>query len=63
MELQLKELKLSQVYIHWQQQQKIAEENNWSYSKYLSSLSEIEIQKRHESRLKRRMKESSLPNG
>lgn len=59
--LQLKELKLAETNRCWQQQQEIAIKDNWSYSKYLSVLCELEIQKRHVARLKRRIKESALP--
>lgn len=58
--LQLKELKLAEINRCWQQQQEIAIKDNWSYSKYLSALCELEMQKRLTTRLKRRIKESSL---
>lgn len=61
--LQLKNLKLSSFNLHWQDSNEIAVKNNWEYSKYLSHLCDLEIQKREQNRLKRRIKESSLPAG
>jgi DNA replication protein DnaC len=59
--LQLKDLKLSEINHNWQQVQECAMKNSWSYSQYLSYLCDMEIQKRHTTRLARRIKESSLP--
>jgi len=59
--LQLKTLKLSLFNTHWQDSAKIAQDNNWMYSQYLSHLCELEITNREQSRLKRRIKESKLP--
>lgn len=59
--LQLKDLKLSQIKHHWQQTQDNAIRESWSYSQYLSYLCGLEMQKRHENRLIRRIKESHLP--
>lgn len=59
--LQLKELKLSCFNMHWQDNNNIAMQHSWSYSKYLSRLCSIEIERRHQNRLKRRLKESKLP--
>jgi len=59
--LQLKELNLSSFNMNWQECDKIAAENNWSYSKYLSYLCDLELGKRSSNRLIRRIKEASLP--
>ena len=61
--LQLKSLKLSSFNMYWQDCNETALKNNWEYSQYLSHLCSLEIQKREENRLKRRIKESSLPAG
>lgn len=61
--LQLKALKLSSFNMHWQDSSEIAIKSNWTYSQYLSYLCDLEIQKREQNRLVRRIKESSLPNG
>jgi len=59
--LQLKALKLSSFNLNWQDSTALAQESNWAYSQYLSHLCKLEIQNRENSRLKRRLKESSLP--
>jgi DNA replication protein DnaC len=61
--LQLKGLKLSAFNCHWQDSAEIAKSKSWGYSKYLSHLCEIEIQKREANRLQNRIKESCLPKG
>lgn len=61
--LQLKSLKLSSFSMYWQDGNETAMKNNWEYSQYLSYLCDLEIQKREQGRLTRRIKESSLPNG
>ena len=59
--LQLKELKLSSFGSHWKSAAESAQEEGWTYSQYLSHLSDLEIQKRLSTRLARRVKESALP--
>jgi DNA replication protein DnaC len=59
--LQLKSLKLSSFNLYWQDSNETALKNNWEYSQYLSYLCSLEIQKREQNRLTRRIKESSLP--
>ena len=59
--LQLKNLKLSTFNLYWEDTNDKAVKNNWEYSKYLSYLCDLEIQKREQNRLTRRIKESSLP--
>ncbi len=61
--LQLKNLKLSSFNLYWQDSNETAVKNNWEYSQYLSHLCSLEIQKREQNRLTRRIKESSLPSG
>ena len=61
--LQLKGLKLSAFNLHWQDSAELANTKNWNYSKYLSHLCDLEIQKREKTRLERRLKESALPRG
>lgn len=61
--LQLKALKLSSFNMHWQDSSETARKSNWTYSQYLAYLCDLEIQKREQNRLIRRIKESSLPNG
>lgn len=61
--LQLKNLKLSAFAMHWQDSCEMGTKNNWAYSQYLSHLCSVEITKREQSRLTRRLKESSLPSG
>lgn len=59
--LQLKSLKMSAFNLNWQDSADIAKNKSWSYSKYLSYLCELEIQKRGKTRLVRRFKESAIP--
>lgn len=59
--LQLKGLKLSSFNTNWQDSSETATKNNWGYGKYLSHLCDLEINKREQNRLVRRIKESSLP--
>lgn len=61
--LQLKGLKISAFNMHWQEGAEIAKTNNWTYSKYLSYLCDLEIQQREKTRLLRRFKESQIPKG
>lgn len=61
--LQLKSLRLSSFNLYWQDSHETAVKNNWEYSQYLSNLCSLELQKREQNRLKRRIKESSLPSG
>lgn len=61
--LQLKSLKLSSFNSYWQDSSETAIKNSWEYSQYLSHLCSLEIQKREQNRLVRRIKESSLPSG
>ena len=55
------QLKVSEINRCWIQQQEAGIKESWPYGKFLSILCELEMQKRHSSRLKRRIQESSLP--
>jgi DNA replication protein DnaC len=61
--LQLKSLKLSTFSQHWDDHALLAEQEGWHYGRYLSRLCELELQKRQDSRLRRRKKEANLPSG
>jgi DNA replication protein DnaC len=59
--LQLKSLKLSSFSMHWQDSADLAKTKSWNYSKYLSHLCDLEIEKREKGRLAQRLKDSALP--
>lgn len=59
--IQLKTLKLSAINMHWENTVASATQQSWSYSRYLSHLCDLELQKRQSARLAYRIKESSLP--
>ncbi len=59
--LQLKSLKLSAISAHWECIAESAAQQGWSYSRYLSHLCDLEVQKRQASGLAYRLKESLLP--
>ena len=59
--IQLKHLKLSAINSNWGFVAELATQQGWSYSKYLSHLCDLELQKRQESSLSYRLKESLLP--
>jgi DNA replication protein DnaC len=59
--IQLKNLKLSAINANWQLVAESATQQGWSYSKYLSHLCDLELQKRQASGLAYRLKESLLP--
>lgn len=59
--IQLKSLKLSAINANWECLAESAAQEGWSYSKYLSQLCDLELQKRQSNRLAYRIKESSLP--
>ena len=54
-------IKLSAFNLHWQESAEVATQQQWIYSRYLSHLCHLEIEKREQNRLKRRIKESALP--
>lgn len=58
--IQLRDLKLATFNLHWQDASKTALNKSWDYGKYLSHLCSLEIQKREQTRLTRRTKESRL---
>jgi DNA replication protein DnaC len=59
--LQLKNLKLSMFAMCWQDVEQTAIQNHWGYSQYLSHLASLEMEKREENRLARRIKDACLP--
>ena len=61
--LLLKQLGLSNIYEHWENEALQAEQNKWSYPKYLAVLSNIEASARKQKRILRHIKESKLPAG
>lgn len=61
--LQLKSLKLSAIGSNWEDIGRCALNDGWTYSRYLSHLCDLEIQKRQASSLAYRLKESLLPRG
>lgn len=61
--LLLKELRLSAMASVWQEVAHKAINEQWQPEEYLAELCEIEAHQRHESRLKRLLRESQLPTG
>ena len=59
----LKELRLSAMANAWQEMAHKAVNEQWQPEEYLAELCEIEAHQRHESRLKRLLKDSQLPTG
>jgi len=47
----------------WEEIEKMAKQNDWSYGEFLKSLADLEINARHSSRIRRYIKESKLPAG
>jgi DNA replication protein DnaC len=61
--LLLKQLRLPSIFTHWEAYAKEAAANHWSYAKYLSALSELEVNERYNNRIQRYARESKLPAG
>lgn len=61
--LSLKQLKLSVMYRHFEEQADIAKDKHWSYKHYLAVLSDMEVAARYQNRIQRYIKESKLPPG
>ena len=61
--LLLKQLKLMTILKSWEEAEQQADESKWRYGKYLQFLTELEINSRYSSRIKRYVKESQLPSG
>jgi DNA replication protein DnaC len=59
----LKELRLNAMARSWQEVAHKAIEEQWQPEEYLAALCEIEASNRHESRLKRLLRDSKLPTG
>jgi len=61
--LLLKQIGLPSIYEHWESEALQAEQNKWSYPKYLAVLSNMEASARKQKRILRHIKESKLPPG
>ena len=61
--LLLKQLKLTCMLAHYDEQATKAEENHWHYTEYLSTLSSMEAANRQQKRISRHIRESKLPPG
>src|ERR1700722_15566888 len=61
--LLLKQLGLPQMYRHYEEKAEEAALQHWSYTDYLSVLSNLEVSSRRQSRIQRHIKESKLPLG
>lgn len=59
--LELKNLKLSTFHENWEKVSQQASNHGWHYGQFLSSLCQIEIQKRSDNRLKRHIRQANLP--
>ena len=57
----LKQLKLTQMLIHWEATESQALQQQWSYAQFLLTLCEQEADRRNQMRLKRAIKEAQLP--
>lgn len=61
--LLLKQLGLPMMYSHYEAKAQEAMEAHWTYTDYLSALSDIELASRRQKRIQRHIKESKLPIG
>lgn len=61
--LLLKQLGLPSMFNHWEEQDQLAQQHHWTYPKYLSMLSNMEVAYRTQKRIMRHIKESKLPSG
>ena len=59
----LKDLRLTAIAKHWQITAQKAVREQWEPELFLAELCELEMNHRHETRLKRLLKESKLPTG
>ncbi|MBL4607750.1 MAG: IS21-like element helper ATPase IstB [Pseudomonadales bacterium] len=60
--LMLKQLRLSEVRMHWEPLAEKAVDEHWPPPQYLAELCHIELSKRDDKRLQRYLKESNLPS-
>jgi DNA replication protein DnaC len=61
--LLLKQLGLPMMYRHYEEKAEEASEKHWTYTDYLSALSNLEVSSRRQKRIQRHIKESKLPPG
>jgi DNA replication protein DnaC len=61
--LLLKQLGLPTIFNHYETRAEEAAEKHWTYTEYLSVLSELELASRRQKRILRHIKESKLPSG
>lgn len=61
--LLLKQLGLSMMRQHYEEQAQEAQAKHWTYPQYLSVLSDMEVATRYQKRVQRYLKESKLPPG
>jgi DNA replication protein DnaC len=61
--LLLKQLGLPMMYRHYEAKAEEAMQENWTYTDYLSALSNLELSSRRQKRIQRHIKESKLPVG
>jgi len=61
--LLLKQLGLPTMYRHYQTTAEEAEKAHWTYTDYLSVLSDLEVSSRRQKRIQRHIKEAKLPAG
>jgi DNA replication protein DnaC len=61
--LLLKQLGLPMMYRHYEEKAEVAAREHWTYSDYLSALSNLEVSSRRQKRIQRHIKESKLPVG
>ena len=59
----LKQLKLSAINRHWEEYSEIAINKDWSHSKYLGVLAELELTEKIQNRIMRNIKVAKLPHG
>lgn len=60
--LLLKDLRLSHMLTHWKSIETQALQEHWFYAPFLLTLCELEVQRRHDVRLKRAIAEAQLPS-
>jgi DNA replication protein DnaC len=61
--LLLKQLGLPMMYRHYEAKAEEAAQEHWTYTDYLSVLSDLEVSSRRQKRIQRHIKESKLPPG
>jgi DNA replication protein DnaC len=61
--LLLRQLRLPTISRHWNVLSEKAQEQHWSYGKFLSELAELELTAREQNRIQRHIREAKLPAG